>query len=137
MTPDELARVRHAIYSTSVSREAVEFDWPECHKPKCQARHADPDHAFSTMLHQIDKSVTDEVQFRLTSRADTADDDAAPREQAAQNLAVLLTRYTPEKHNTYMRAARAMVEAYPALVEVFETNYSALSTPDPDLENVA
>lgn len=45
--------------------------------------------------------------------------DADPDEQAAQNLAVLLARYTPEKHNTYMRAARAMVEAYPALVEVF------------------
>jgi hypothetical protein len=119
MTPAELSRVLQAVHDTSVSREAVEFEWPECHKPRCQGSHGSPDRAMGIVLHKVSENITNEMLYRLTTRADVAEADADPDEQAAQNFAVLLTRYTPEKHNTYIQAARALMEAYPALVDVF------------------
>ncbi len=48
---------REAVYSTTISRSAVEFEWPECHKAKCQGQHGSADDAFHIMASQIAENV--------------------------------------------------------------------------------
>lgn len=60
---DTWARVEKAIYATTVSRSAIDFEWPECHRKGCPGRHGDPDEAFRIFARQI----ADSVRRALTS----------------------------------------------------------------------
>lgn len=111
-----IRRIVAAVDAAGVSREAVEFEWPECHKPKCQHRHGDPDAAMGHMKHQIIEAVKDELGYEKTTRPDLFNPEDSPEETAAFNLAVLLHRYRVAKTGTFAKAARLIVDAYPEIV---------------------
>lgn len=111
-------RIIAAVDGAGVSREAVEFEWPECHKPKCQHRHGSPDVAMGHMKHQIIEAVKLELQYETTTRPDVSVDGDTPEQAAAFTLGVLLGRYRVAKTGTYARAARLIVDAYPGIVPV-------------------
>lgn len=113
-----IRRIDAAIGSAGVSREAVEFDWPQCHRKNCPHRHGRPDAAFMTMKIQIMDAVRSELRWETTTRPDVADDNDSPEEAAAVTLAVLLGRYNVHDAGTYIKAAQLIVEAYPGLVPV-------------------
>ena len=58
----------NAVYEATVSRSAIEFEWPECHRAKCQHQHGDPDEAFRIMVHRIAEQV--QTQLLLLEHAD-------------------------------------------------------------------
>lgn len=111
-------RVLAAIWAADVSREAIEFDWPECHRPRCAGRHGSPDSAFGLMKSRIAGAVEDELRFRMLTRPDVAVDGDSPEDAAALTLAVLLARYQVRDAGTFAKAARLIVDAYPGLVPV-------------------
>jgi hypothetical protein len=71
-------RIKAAIYAASVSRSAVEFMWPECHKPRCNSHHHDsPDEAFGLMTDRIADSVYVELLCKAVTEPDLGDEAAA------------------------------------------------------------
>lgn len=113
-----IRRFEAAVSDASVSRSAVEFDWPECHKVRCQHRHGSVDSAFGTMKIQIMRAVRSELQYEMTTRPDLADADDTPEQTAVYTLATLLDRYNVNKTSTYVNAAQLIIEAYPGIVGV-------------------
>lgn len=111
-------RIRAAALTATVSRSAVEFEWPECHAKKCARNHGSADQAFALMSHAITESIDNELHFETTTRPDVSDPDDTPEEAAVLTLAVLLSKYKVSDAGTYARAARLIVDAYPALIEV-------------------
>lgn len=109
-------RVIAAIYDSAVNRFEVELEWPECHAKKCQVRHGDPRQAFAMMKHQIVEAVQSEMRFHATTRPDVAEPDDSPEDAAALALAVLFRRYNVHDAGTWTRAARLIIDAYPALI---------------------
>lgn len=115
-----MGRLWAATDNAAVSREAVEFEWPECHRPKCQGRHGSPDSAMHHMKSAIMREIENELLYRHTSRPDRAPDEDGPVEAAAFNLAILLSNHRVADAGTYIRAAERIIEAYPELVAVFD-----------------
>lgn len=111
-----MGRLWAAADNAGVSREAVEFEWPECHKPKCQGSHGLPDVAMSYMKRAIMAEIEAELRHRLTTRPDHAPDTDSPERAAAFNLAILLRNHNVHDEGTFIRAAKRIVEAYPELV---------------------
>lgn len=114
-----MGRLWAAADNAGVSREAVEFEWPECHKPKCNARHGSPDTAMLYMKLAIMAEIDREVRYRLTSRPERAPDSDSPERAAAFHLAILLRTHNVHDEGTFIRAAERIVEAYPELVPIF------------------
>lgn len=115
-----LGRLWAAADNAGVSREAVEFEWPECHKPKCQSSHGLPDVAMSYMKRAIMAEIEAELCYRVTSRPDDrAPETDTPERAAAFHLAILLRNHNVRDEGTFIRAAERIVEAYPELVPVF------------------
>lgn len=113
-----MGRLWAAANNAGVSREAVEFEWPECHKPRCQGSHGLPDVAMSYMKRAIMAEIEKELRYRLTTRPDHAPDTDSPEQAAALNLAILLGNHNVHEEGTFIRAAERIVEAYPELVPV-------------------
>lgn len=117
-TVDEplIRRIEAAISDAGVSRSAVEFDWPECHRKGCQGRHGSVDSAFSTMKIQVMRAVRAELQHELTTRPDFSDPGDTAEQTAVYTLATLLNRYNVHDAGTFVNAAQLIVDAYPELV---------------------
>ena len=111
-----LRRIDAAIYTTAVNRFEVEFEWPECHAKRCQHQHGDPRRAMGIIQHQIAESIRAELRFWSTTRPDVADTSDSAEDGAVYTLAALLSRYNVHDAGTFVKAARLMVEAYPALI---------------------
>lgn len=111
-----IRRIDAAVSNAGVRRSAVEYEWPECHKPKCSGRHGDVDSAFSIMKSQVMKAVRDELAYEVTTRPDIAEDGDTPEQVAVYTLATLLSRYNVRETSTFVKAAQLIVDAYPALV---------------------
>lgn len=111
-----IRRIEVAISSASVSRSAVEFDWPECHRKGCQGRHGDMDSAFSTMKIQTMRAVRSELMHEVTTRPDIAEPGDTQEQSAVYVLATLMHRYNVHDAGTFVKAAQLIVDAYPALV---------------------
>lgn len=117
-TVDEalIRRVEAAVSDASVSRSAVEFDWPECHRKGCQHRHGNVDSAFTTMKIQVMRAVRSELAHEVTTRPDIAEAGDTQEQNAVYTLAVLLSRYKVHDAGTFVNAAQLIVDAYPALI---------------------
>ena len=113
-----MGRLWAAADNAGVSRSAVEFEWPECHKPKCQVPHGRPDIAMSYMKRAIMAEIAAELRYRSTTRPDRAPDENSPAQAAAFNLAILLRTHNVHDEGTFARAAERIVEAYPELIPV-------------------
>lgn len=113
-----MGRLWAAADAAGVSREAVEFEWPECHKAKCNARHGSPDTAMLYMKLAIMAEIEREVRYRSTSRPEHAPDTDSPQQAAAFHLAILLRTHNVHDEGTFIRAAERIIEAYPELVPV-------------------
>lgn len=111
-----IRRIEATVSDASVSRSAVEFDWPECHRKGCQHRHGNIDSAFSTMKIQIMRAVRSELMHEVTTRPDIAEPGDAPEQTAVYTLATLLNRYNVHDAGTFVKAAQLIVDAYPALI---------------------
>lgn len=111
-----MGRLWAAADRAGVSREAVSFEWPECHKPRCQATHGSPDTAMVYMKLAIMAEIQRELRFRSTTRPDAAPEEFSPEEAAAFHLAILLRTHNVRDEGTYIRAAERIVEAFPELV---------------------
>lgn len=111
-----IRRVEAAIAAATVSRSAVDFDWPECHAKRCSSRHGDVDLAFGTMKHNIMQAVRGELMCEATTRPDIAECGDTPEQTAVYTLAVLMDRYNVSKTSTYVKAAQLIVDAYPKLI---------------------
>lgn len=111
-------RVVAAIVAADVNRFEVEFEWPECHKPKCQGRHRSPDQAFALMKDRIIEAVQDELRFHTTTRFDGTSYTDSPEDAAVFALGVILARYNVHDAGTWARAARLIIDAYPAMIPV-------------------
>jgi hypothetical protein len=109
-------RILAAIWDAAAPRFEVEFEWPECHKPKCSHRHGSPDAAFGIMKHVIADAVRLEIRYHATTRPDVAKEDDSPEDVATYTLAALLNRYNVHHAGTFVKAARLIVDAYPAIV---------------------
>lgn len=109
-------RVIAAIVAADVNRFEVEFEWPECHKPRCQGSHGRPESAFALMKHRIIEAVQDELRFHATTRVDGTSYTDSPEDAAVFALGVLLSRYNVHDTGTWARAARLIIDAYPALI---------------------
>lgn len=108
-------RIEAAIFATRVHRAAAEFDWPECHKRNCQARHGSTDEAFSIFARQVAESVRSEILAESTTRPDVwVGDDEDPAHVAVYALATLMANLV-RKTGTHVRAAALLIDAYPAL----------------------
>nr|WP_278101182.1 hypothetical protein [Microbacterium proteolyticum] len=114
-----MGRLWAAADNAGISREAVEFEWPECHKPKCQGSHGMPDVAMSYMKRAIMAEIEAELRYRTTTRPDHAPDSDSPEQAAQLNLAILLSKHNVHDEGTFARAADRIIEAYPELVPVF------------------
>lgn len=115
-----LRRIDAAIWATTVSRSAVDFEWPECHKRGCRGRHGDPDAAMRIVQHQIAEFVRSELLCETTTRPDVSgpDTEGDPESLAVFTLAYLLNTYNVHDAGSFVRASRLLVDAYPALVPV-------------------
>lgn len=111
-----IRRVAAAAHRAGVSRAEVELEWPECHKPRCQHRHGSPEIAMGYMAHQIIEAIELELRYESTTRPDIAEPDDSPEEAAIYALAVLMNTYNVRHAGTFARAARMIIEAYPALI---------------------
>lgn len=111
-----IRRIEASVSNAAARRSAVEFDWPECHKPKCQHRHGNVDSAFTTMKSQIIEAVRSELQFEMTTRPDIAEDGDTPEQTAVYTLAILLSRYNVRETGTFVKAAQLIIDAYPTLI---------------------
>lgn len=113
-----IRRIEAAVSDANVSRSAVEFDWPECHRKGCQGRHGSVDSAFTTMKIQVMRSVRNELEFETTTRPDIAERGDSREQTAVYTLATLLNRYNVHDAGTFVKAAQLIVDAYPALADV-------------------
>lgn len=113
-----IRRIEAAISDAGVSRSAVEFDWPECHRKGCQGRHGDVDAAFTTMKIQIMRGVRSELMHEVTTRPDISEPGDTEEQTAVYTLATLLSRYNVRDTGTFVKAAQLIVDAYPALIPV-------------------
>lgn len=111
-----IRRIEAAISAAAVSRSAVEFDWPECHRKGCQGRHGSVDSAFGTMKIQIMRAVRSELMHEVTTRPDIAEDGDTPEQTAVYTLAHLMHVYRVSETSTYVKAAQLIVDAYPGLI---------------------
>lgn len=111
-----IRRIEAAVSAASVSRSAVEFDWPDCHRKGCQGRHGDVDAAFSTMKIQVMRAVRSELMHEVTTRPDIVESGDTSEQTAVYTLATLLHRYNVHDAGTFVKAAQLIVDAYPALV---------------------
>ena len=111
-----IRRIEAAIFDASVSRSAIEFDWPECHRKGCQHRHGSVDSAFGTMKGQVVRAIRSELMHEVTTRPDISEDGDTPEQNAVYNLATLLKRYNVHDAGTFVKAAQLIVDAYPALI---------------------
>ena len=111
-----IRRIEAAVAAAAVRRSAVEFDWPECHKPKCPHRHGNVDQAFGTMKHRVMDEVRSELMHEVTTRPDIALDGDTPELTAVYTLATLMDRYNVSKTSTYVKAAQLIIDAYPELI---------------------
>lgn len=109
-------RIIAAVDEAGVSRAAVEGEWPECHKPRCQGHHGSPDVAMSYMKHQIIEAVKLELRYEATTRPDVSRTGDTPEQTAAFTLGVLLHQYRPDVTGTYAKTAQLIVDAYPGIV---------------------
>lgn len=113
-------RIGAAVADAAVSRAAVDFDWPECHRKKCPHLHGNIDSAFTSMKLQIIESVRSELLAEATTRPDM-DCYGDTREQVAvYTMAHLLNTYNVHHAGTFVKAAQLMVDAYPALVDALQ-----------------
>lgn len=126
-----MGRLWAAADNAGVSRESVEFEWPECHKPKCHARHGSPDTAMLYMKLAIMAEIDREVRYRLTSRPEHAPDTDSPEQAAAFHLAILLRTHNVYDEGTFIRAAERIVEAYPELVPTLAAKAKATPAAKP------
>lgn len=110
-------RIIAAARAASVNRFEVEFEWPECHKAKCQHRHGEPERAMGLMQHAIVQAIEMELWSHATTRPDVSVEGDSPEDEAVYTLAALLNRYNVHHAGTFVRAARLIVEAYPALID--------------------
>lgn len=117
-------RIMAAVYATAVNRFEVEFEWPECHAKRCQGRHGDPRQAMAIIQHQIAENVKLELDYYRTTRPDVAVDGDTPAEAAALTLGVLLAQYNVHDAGTFAKAARLILEAYPAMIPVLTGDVS-------------
>jgi hypothetical protein len=113
-----IRRIEATIGAAAVSRSAVEFEWPECHRKGCQGRHGNVDQAFGIMKHKIMDEVRSELMCEVTTRPSIGEDGDTPEQVAVYTLAVLMNRYNVNKTSTYVNAAQLIVDAYPALIPV-------------------
>lgn len=114
-----IRRIEAAISTATVRRSDVEFDWPECHAKRCAGRHGSVDAAFGTMKSQVMSAVRSELMHEMTTRPDIAEPGDAQEQNAVYTLATLMNRYNVHDAGTFVKAAQLMVDAYPALSEVF------------------
>lgn len=112
-----IRRIEVTIGAATVSRSAVEFEWPECHRKGCQGRHGSVDQAFGIMKRKIMDEVRSELMCEVTTRPDIGEDGDTPEQVAVYTLTVLMDRYNVNKTSTYVKAAQLMVDAYPALIQ--------------------
>ena len=120
-----IRRIEAAVSDAKVSRSAVEFDWPECHRKGCVGRHGDVDSAFGTMKIQVMRAIRSELQHEMTTRPDIYEDGDTEEQTAVYVLATLMSRYKVSDTGTYVKAAQLIVDAYPALVAVLGENERA------------
>ena len=120
-----IRRIEAAVSAASVSRSAVEFDWPECHRKGCQGRHGNVDSAFGTMKIQVMRAVRSELQHEMTTRPDIYQDGDTEEQTAVYVLATLLSRYNVHDAGTFVKAAQLIVDAYPALIPALGENERA------------
>lgn len=120
-----LDRVIATVYATPVSREVVDYEWPECHKRNCQAQHGSPEAAYGHMKAALSAALRAELSLRATSRPDVAEDGDSPSDVALYTLAWLLATYKPERTSTYVEAARLILDAYPNMIPALSEEYTA------------
>lgn len=113
-----IRRIEAAISAATVSRSAVEFEWPECHRKGCQGRHGNVDQAFGIMKRKIMDEVRSELMHEMTTRPDIHEDGDTQEQDAVYTLATLMDRYNVNKTSTYVKAAQLIVDAYPDLIAV-------------------
>ncbi len=111
-------RIQAAAFAASVNRFEVEFEWPECHKPRCQHRHGEPELAFGLMQHAVIESIEHELRFESVTRPDRSRHGDSPEETAVYTLASLLNTYNVHHAGTFVKASQLLIDAYPALVPV-------------------
>lgn len=109
-------RIRAAAHAASVNRFEVEFDWPECHKPRCPHQHGEPERALGLMQHAVIESIERELRFETVTRPDRSCDGDSPEDTAVYTLASLLNTYNVHHAGTFVKAARLLLDAYPSLV---------------------
>lgn len=121
-----IRRIEAAVSDASVSRSAVEFEWPECHRKGCQHRHGNVDSAFTTMKIQVMRAVRSELMHETTTRPDIAEPGDTQEQAAVYTLATLLSRYKVHDAGTFVKAAQLIVDAYPELIPALgETEVAA------------
>ena len=120
-----IERVVATVYATPVSREVVAYEWPECHKRNCQARHGSPDAAYGHMKAALSAALRAELSSRATSRPDVADDGDSPADVALYTMSWLLATYKPERTSTYVEAARLILDAYPDMIPALSKEFAA------------
>lgn len=113
-----IRRVEAAVFDANVSRSAVEFEWPECHRKGCQHRHGNVDSAFGIMKTQVVRAIRSELMHEVTTRPDIAEDGDTQEQNAVYTLATLLSRYKVRDAGTFVKAAQLIVDAYPDLIPV-------------------
>lgn len=111
-----IRRIEATIGAATVSRSAVEFEWPECHRKGCAGRHGSVDQAFGIMKHRIMEDLRTELMCEATTRPDMSQDGDTPEQVAVYTLAILMDRYNVNKTSTYVNAAQLIVDAYPAII---------------------
>lgn len=111
-----IRRIEAAISDASVSRSAVDFEWPECHRKGCQHRHGNVDSAFTTMKIQVMRAVRSELMHEVTTRPDISEPGDTQEQTAVYTLATLLNRYNVRHAGTFVKAAQLIVDAYPELI---------------------
>lgn len=109
-------RIGAAAHAAAVNRFEVEFEWPECHKPRCPHRHGEPERALGLMQHAVIESIENELRFENVTRPDCSDVGDSPEDTAAYTLATLLNTYNVHHAGTFVEAARLLLDAYPGLV---------------------
>lgn len=124
-----IRRIKASIYAATASREAVEFDWPECHRKNCPHGHGNVDSAFGTMKRQIAESVESELRFEMTTRPDVSEEDDTPEMKAVYALAVLMNTYNVHHAGTFVKAAQLIIDAYPKLITALDTHTPETETP--------
>lgn len=117
-----IRRIEATVSDVGVSRSAVEFDWPECHRKNCQQRHGSADSAFTTFKIQTMRAIRSELAHEVTTRPDIAEDGDTEEQTAVYVLATLMNRYNVHDAGTFVRAARLVVDAYPAIIPVLGEN---------------